>query len=139
MARVGRDSCAFFLHIMLMSNSGHDGRTSRRTLLRGLALGAAGAAVGAAGTAIGARGARSAEAPQTAKVDVHDPKAVALGYVENASQVDTKKYPQYVAGSNCDNCLQLQGKPGNNYRPCTLFSGKLVAVAGWCSGWTAEM
>jgi hypothetical protein len=133
-----RDSWAFFLHIRLMSNSGHDRRTSRRTLLRGLALGAAGAALGA-GAAIGGRGARAAEAAQTAKVDVRDPQAVALGYVENASQVDTKKYPQYAPGSNCDNCLQLQGKPGNNYRPCTLFSGKLVAVAGWCSGWTAEM
>ena len=121
-----------------MSNSGHGRRTSRRTLLRGLALGAAGAALGA-GAAIGARGARAAEAAQTAKVDVRDPQAVALGYVENASQVDTKKYPQYAPVSDCDNCLQLQGKPGNNYRPCTLFSGKLVAVAGWCSGWTAEM
>jgi hypothetical protein len=115
-----------------MSNSGHDRRTSRRTLLRGLALGAAGAA-------IGGRGAPAAEAAQTTKVDVHDPQAVALGYVENASQVDTKKYAQFVPGSNCDNCLQLQGKPGNSYRPCTLFSGKLVAVAGWCSGWAAEM
>jgi hypothetical protein len=136
MPRGGRDSCAFFLHIRLMSNSGHEGRTSRRTLLRGLALGAAGAAIG---TGAAARAARAAEAAQTAKVDVHDPQAVALGYVENASQVDTKKYPQYAPGSNCDNCLQLQGKPGNNYRPCTLFPGKLVAVAGWCSGWTAEM
>jgi High potential iron-sulfur protein len=104
-------------------------RTSRRQLLKGLALGAAAAAV----CAPRSRGA------DVAKVDVHDPQAVALGYVENASQVDTKKYPQYVAGSNCDNCLQLQGKPGNNYRPCALFSGKLVAVSGWCSGWTAEM
>jgi hypothetical protein len=104
-------------------------RTSRRNVLKGLALGAAGAA-------IGARRARGAEA---ARVDVHDPQAAALGYVENASQVDTKKYPQYAAGSNCDNCLQLQGKPGNNYRPCTLFAGKLVAVSGWCTGWTAEM
>ena len=50
-----------------------------------------------------------------------------------------KKFPRYVAGSNCDNCLQLQGKPGNNYRPCSLFPGKFVAVSGWCSGWTAEM
>jgi hypothetical protein len=111
-----------------MANSGQ-ARTSRRNLLKGLALGAAGAAVGA----------RSVRSAETAKVDVHDSQAVALGYVENASQVDTKKYPQYVSGTNCDNCLQLQGKPGNNYRPCTLFSGKLVAVAGWCSGWTAEM
>jgi hypothetical protein len=70
---------------------------------------------------------------------VHDPAATALGYVENAADVDPKKFPRYVAGSNCDNCLQLQGKPGNNYRPCNLFPGKLVAVAGWCSGWTAEV
>jgi High potential iron-sulfur protein len=123
-----RDSAAFFLHISEMPKSGQ-ACISRRSLLKGLALGTAGAA-------LGARGARSTE---IAKVDVHDPQAVALGYVENASQVDAKKYPQYVAGSNCDNCLQLQGKPGNNYRPCTLFAGKLVAVSGWCSGWTAEM
>jgi hypothetical protein len=133
-----RDSWAFFLHIRLMSNSGHERRTSRRSLLRDLALGAAGATLGA-GVVLGGRGARAAEAAQTTKVDVHDPQAVALGYVENASQVDTKKYPHYAPGSNCDNCLQLQGKPGNSYRPCTLFSGKLVAVAGWCSGWAAEM
>jgi hypothetical protein len=111
-----------------MSNNGQ-AHTSRRNLLKGLALGAAGAAIGA----------RSAAGAEAAKVDVHDPQAAALGYVENASQVDAKKYPQYVAGSSCDNCLQLQGKPGNNYRPCTLFSGKLVAVSGWCSGWTSEM
>jgi hypothetical protein len=109
-----------------MPNDGQE-RTTRRTLLKRLALGAAGVAVGAHGAA------------ETAKVDIHDPQAVALGYVENASQVDKKKYPQFAAGSNCDNCLQLQGKPGNNYRPCTLFSGKLVAVSGWCSGWAAEM
>jgi hypothetical protein len=111
-----------------MSTSGQ-ARTSRRDLLKGLALGAAGAAIGA----------RPANGADAAKVDIHDPQAVALGYVESASQVDAKKYPQFVAGSNCDNCLQLQGKPGNNYRPCTLFAGKLVAVAGWCTGWTAEM
>jgi hypothetical protein len=101
--------------------------TARRKLLKGLALGVAGAALGARG---------AAEAP---KLDVHDRQAVALGYVENASQVDVKKFPQYVAGSNCDNCLQLSGKPGSSYRPCALFPGKLVAVSGWCSGWTAEM
>jgi hypothetical protein len=118
-----------------MSKNGQDGRTSRRSLLQRLALGAAGAAVGVRG----AQAAQPVQPAQPAKVDVHDREAVALGYVENASQVDTKKYPQYVSGTNCDNCLQLQGKPGNNYRPCTLFSGKLVAVAGWCSGWAAEM
>jgi High potential iron-sulfur protein len=114
------------MHIDRMSKQG----ISRRTLVRTLALGTAAAAV------LPQRSLRGAE---PAKLDVSDPAAVALGYVENASQVDRTKYPRYVPGSNCDNCLQLQGKPGNNYRPCNLFSGKLVAVGGWCSGWTAEV
>jgi hypothetical protein len=102
---------------------------SRRLLVKTLAAGATVAALPVCR-------ARSAEMPH---LDVHDPQAVALGYVENAADVDPKKSPRYVKGSNCENCLQLQGKPGNNYRPCNLFSGKLVAVSGWCSGWTAEM
>jgi hypothetical protein len=73
------------------------------------------------------------------RLNVKDPEAAALGYVENSGQVDVKKYPTYIKGSNCENCLQLQGTPGNNYRPCSLFPGKLVSVSGWCSGWAAEM
>jgi hypothetical protein len=80
--------------------------------------------------------ARSAE---PGRLDIKDPAAVALGYVESASQVDIKKYPIVVPGSNCENCLQLQGTAGNNYRPCSLFPGKLVSVSGWCKGWTPEM
>jgi len=73
------------------------------------------------------------------RLDVKDPAAIALGYVENAVQVDVKKHPDFVKGSNCENCLQLQGSAGNSYRPCGLFPGKLVAVSGWCTGWTPEM
>src|SRR6202011_4387650 len=102
---------------------------SRRALVKTLSLAIAAAS-------LGRRQARSAE-PE--KLDVKDPAAVALGYVENAAQVDLKKYPAYMKGSNCENCLQLQGKAGNNYRPCGLFPGKLVSVSGWCSGWAAEM
>src|SRR5271156_3075860 len=114
-----RDLARIFLHIRSMPNPS----LSRRSLLKTLAAGAAAATLPA----------RSAELPH---LDVHDPSAVALGYVESAADVDQKKFPRYVAGSNCDNCLQLQGKPGNNYRPCNLFPGKLVAVSGWGSGWT---
>ncbi len=101
----------------------------RRSLLKSLA--------GAAGAAVILRGgmARAADLPH---LDVKDPAAVALGYVENAAQVDAKKYPTYVKGSRCDNCLLLQGASGA-YRPCNLFPGKLVSAAGWCSGWTAEI
>ena len=72
-------------------------------------------------------------------LDVKDPAAIALGYVENVREIDAKKFPEYVQGSNCQNCLQLQGTAGNNYRPCSLFPGKLVSVSGWCKGWTPEM
>jgi hypothetical protein len=101
---------------------------SRRRLVKTLALGAA-AALAAGQT----------PAAETKKLDVKDPAAVSLGYVENAAQVDVKKYPTYVKGSSCENCLQLQGSAGNNYRPCSIFPGKLVSVSGWCSGWAAEM
>ncbi len=100
---------------------------SRRLFLEALAL----------GTAYTLAPRARADAPQ--KLQVGDPAARALGYVDDAAQVDAKKYPSYVKGSNCDNCLQLQGNAGDNYRPCSLFPGKLVAVSGWCSGWTAEM
>jgi len=76
---------------------------------------------------------------EAARLDVKDPAATALGYVENVGHLDTKKYPEFVPGSSCENCLQLQGTPGSNYRPCGLFPGKLVSVSGWCKGWTPEM
>jgi High potential iron-sulfur protein len=102
---------------------------SRRALVKTLTL----------GVAAGALAARQTYGAEPVKLDTKDPAAVALGYVENAAQVDPKKYPAFVKGSNCDNCLQLQGSAGNSYRPCSLFKGKLVSVSGWCSGWTAEM
>ena len=103
---------------------------TRRTVVKNLGL-AAGASA-----ALPWDRSQSAEA---AHLDVKDPAAIAQGYVVNASQVDIKKYPDYVQGSSCENCLQLAGKAGNTYRPCGLFPGKLVSVSGWCSGWAAEM
>ena len=82
---------------------------------------------------------RRTQAAEPARLAVDDPAAMALDYVENAAQVDRKKYPNYSPGSNCENCLQLQGVAANNYRPCSLFPGKLVSVSGWCRGWTPEM
>ena len=104
-------------------------QTARRVFLKTL---------GVAGT-IAALPLRHSRADDLPKLAPRDAAAAALGYVEDAAQVDTKKYPSYVKGSNCENCLQLQGKAGSSYRPCSLFPGKLVAAAGWCSSWTAEM
>jgi hypothetical protein len=102
---------------------------SRREVLRKL---------GGAAT-VAALSIRHASAAEPPHLGVKDPAAVAVGYVENASQVDAKKYPDFVRGSSCENCLQLQGAAGTAYRPCTLFPGKLVAAAGWCSAWAAEI
>jgi hypothetical protein len=103
---------------------------TRRALLRNFAIAAGGAAL------LPRRTSSAAEPP---RLDVNDPKAVAVGYVENAEKVDAKKYPSYVKDSTCENCLLLQGASGANYRPCNLFPGKVVSVHGWCSGWTAEI
>jgi hypothetical protein len=102
---------------------------TRRALMKSLAATAA-----AIGVLRGA-GSRAGELPH---LDPKDAQAIALGYVEDAGQVNPKKFPTYVPGSRCDNCLLLQGTAGA-YRPCNLFAGKLVAAAGWCSGWTAEI
>jgi hypothetical protein len=107
-----------------------DASVTRRALVRNLALGAGIAAI---------LPSRPSSAAEPQRLDVKDPAAVALGYVENAAQLDVKKYPSYVKGSTCENCLLLQGSGGAAYRPCNLFPGKVVAVAGWCSGWTAEI
>jgi hypothetical protein len=104
-------------------------KVTRRLLVKNLIVAAASAGLFA----------RRSRSDELKRLDVKDPTAVALGYVENVSQVDLKKYPTYAQGSNCENCLQLQGSPGNNYRPCSLFPGKLVSVSGWCKGWTPEM
>jgi len=103
---------------------------SRRSLVKNLAGAAAAVAI--------LRSVKSSAA-ELPHLDVKDPQAVAVGYVEDAGQVDAKKYPAYVKGSRCDNCLLLQGASGASYRPCNLFAGKLVAAAGWCSGWSAEI
>jgi hypothetical protein len=107
--------------------------SSRRAILA-LAFAVAGAA------ALSPR--RSGAAPDAAAathLDVKDPAAAALGYVEDAARAEAVKSPGFIAGSNCENCLQLQGRAGDAYRPCSLFPGKLVSAAGWCSSWTPEI
>jgi hypothetical protein len=103
---------------------------TRRKIIQGLSLAAGLPAV------LLWRDSRGAE-PQ--RLDEKDPAAIALGYIENAARVDVKKYPGFVKGSTCENCLQLQGRAGDTYRPCSLFPGKVVSVSGWCKSWTPEM
>jgi hypothetical protein len=128
-----------------MQNSTYPPRFSRRQALQTLIVAAATAIAlpfrrASSATSSGAAAPGSAASgTQAPHLDVKDSAAAAVGYVEDAAQVDAKKYPAYSQGSSCANCLQLQGTDGAAYRPCTLFPGKLVATAGWCSAWTAEI
>ena len=86
----------------------------------------------AAGTLVATTSARAADAAQLPHVAPADPTAMALSYFEDGSKVDAKKFPTYKAEQRCSNCLQLQGKAGDAWRPCNLFPGKLVNANGWC-------
>ena len=100
---------------------------SRRDALKSLALGA--------GTilAVGTSAVRAADAGAgLPHVTLADPVAVSLGYHESAKSVEAAKFPNYKAGQQCSNCLQLTGKAGDAWRPCNLFPGKLVNAGGWC-------
>jgi hypothetical protein len=82
----------------------------------------------------------AAQAPDVPHVALDDPTAKALGYVHDAKTVD-KTNPlnqRYEEGQTCANCVQLQGEAGAEWRPCTLFPGKLVAAAGWCTVWAKK-
>lgn len=93
------------------------------------ALAAVPAANAAADAKAPAAAAAAAAKPHVAKTD---PTAIALAYFEDAKQVDPKKFPTFKAGQQCDNCLQLTGTAGDEWRPCNLFPGKLVHAKGWC-------
>ena len=103
---------------------------TRRTLIRTLLVSGAITAMAAP---------RRSLAQAAPRVDVKDPAALAVGYVENVSRIDLKKYPNYTKDSTCENCALLQGSAGENYRPCSLFAGKLVSISGWCSEWSPEI
>jgi hypothetical protein len=77
-----------------------------------------------------------AQAP--AKLDEKDPRAVAQGYVHDASKADAKKFPKYAKGQLCSNCALYQGKPTDAWAGCPLFGTSQVAGKGWCNAWVKK-
>ena len=63
-----------------------------------------------------------------------DPQAAAQGYKANTAQVDQKKFVKHNAEQKCVNCQLYQSKAADN-GTCTIFPGKLVAAAGWCTAY----
>ena len=75
------------------------------------------------------------------KLSLDDPLAIALGYTEDATNVDTQKYPKRAGAQGatqfCNNCT-LYAERADGYGTCTAIPGKLVAGAGWCNAWVPK-
>ena len=71
-------------------------------------------------------------------LDPADPTAKALGFVSDATKVDTKTHPTFKAGQKCGTCAQYQGKAGDASAACTIFAGKSVPDGGWCQVWAQK-
>jgi hypothetical protein len=87
---------------------------------------------------------------EMAYLDENAPDAQALSYTHDASTVDPAAHPRYEQGQVCSNCalyqVRVEGEvqTGTGQDPvedvpgwggCTLFPGRLVNAAGWCSAW----
>ena len=80
-----------------------------------------------------------AAAPSTMPmVDPADAQAKALGYVTDATRVESAKFKSYVAGQACANCALFGGKAGDANGPCPVFAGKQVSAKGWCSAYSKK-
>ncbi len=75
---------------------------------------------------------------QAGKVAETDAQAAALGYKEDTTKVDQKKFPNHTPAQMCNGCQLYQGKPTDAVAPCTIFAGKTVAGKGWCSAWVKK-
>ncbi|MGB5739389.1 MAG: high-potential iron-sulfur protein, partial [Woeseia sp.] len=75
----------------------------------------------------------AAQSAAMPKLMENDPQATALGYVHDSSTVDSAKQPRHQAGQACVNCALYTGADGDEWGGCSIFPGKLVAAAGWCS------
>ncbi len=80
----------------------------------------------------------AAEAQELPQLTEDDPVAAALKYTHDASTVDPALRTQAAAEQSCNNCAQLQGDEGDEWRPCAIFLGKLVNAKGWCSVWVPK-
>jgi hypothetical protein len=85
-----------------------------------------------------ASSAATAAATELPKLELDNPTAKALGYVEDSSKVDATKYPSHKPDQMCSGCNFIQGDATKARRPCALFPGKSVANKGWCLSWVKK-
>lgn len=68
--------------------------------------------------------------------------AQAMGYVKDASMVDTAKFPKRAGAEGekqfCYNCSLFAGEADAETAPCGIFQNRPVRGAGWCNAWVAK-
>lgn len=76
------------------------------------------------------------------EVTEDEPLAQAMGYVLDATTVDTAKFPKRAgdAGAKqfCNNCALFAGEVDAELAPCSIFQNRPVRGAGWCNAWVAK-
>jgi hypothetical protein len=82
--------------------------------------------------------AAATQAQAQQKVDPKDPQATALGYVEDTTKADAKKFPKHANDQKCSGCQLYSGAASAKEGPCAVFGGKLVAADGWCNSWVKK-
>ena len=97
---------------------------SRRRFVQSAGAATAFAAAGFSATAFGA--------DEMPRVREDDPMAKALNYVHDAGTVDAAKR---FSDRYCNNCALFAGSVDDEWAGCSIFPGKAVAGAGWCSAW----
>jgi high potential iron-sulfur protein len=87
---------------------------------------------------VGVGGSALATARAQTHVSPSDPQATALGYVEDSTKADEKKFPKHTADQHCNGCALGKFKEGDAWGDCPLFAGRQVSAKGWCSAWTKK-
>jgi hypothetical protein len=73
------------------------------------------------------------------KIDLKDPQAVSLGYTDDTTKVDQKKFAKHTKTQTCSNCQFYQAaQEEDGIAPCAVLSNKGVSAKGWCSAWVKK-
>jgi hypothetical protein len=67
------------------------------------------------------------------KIEENEPKALSLGYRNDTTQVDEKRFPKHKASEHCAACMAWLGKPSDAWAECDLMADRMVSSTGWCS------
>lgn len=68
--------------------------------------------------------------------------AASLGYKEDASKVDTEKFPKRKGPEGekqlCSNCQFYTPEGDSDWGSCQIIRSGLVKANGWCNTWAAK-